>query len=80
VAGLAKKASHTARALGLRGLRGRIKRSRTVRNALYRQFKSDEKPRMLLETRARLRERFDEEVTHLDDLLRTSLRGTWGYD
>jgi hypothetical protein len=24
-----------------------------------------------METRARLRERFDEEVTHLDDLLRT---------
>ena len=34
VAKLAKKASHTARALGLRGLRGKVKRSRTVRNAL----------------------------------------------
>lgn len=80
VTGLAKKASHTARALGLRGLRGRIKRSRTVRNALYRQFEADEKPRMLPETRARLRERFDEEVEQLDVLLGTSLRQTWGYD
>lgn len=80
VAGLAKKASHTARALGLRGLRGRVKRSRIVRNALYRQFEADEKPRMRLETEARLREQFDEEVKHLDDLLGTSLRQTWGYD
>lgn len=80
VTGLAKKASHTARSLGLRGLRGRIKRSRTVRNALYREFEADEKPRMLPETRARLRERFDEEVEQLDVLLGTSLRQTWGYD
>lgn len=80
VAGLAKKASHTARSLGLRGLRGRIKRSRTVRNVLYREFEADEKPKMLLETRARLRERFHEEVEQLDVLLGTSLRQTWGYD
>jgi hypothetical protein len=80
VAGFAKKASHAARALGLRGLRGRVKRSRTVRNALYRQFDADEKPRMLPETRARLRERFDEETAHLDDLLGTRLREIWGYD
>jgi hypothetical protein len=80
MAQLAKKASHTARALGLRGLRGKVKRSRAVRNALYRPFKADEKPRMLPETRARLRDRFDEEVTHLDDLLGTDLRQTWGYD
>ncbi len=80
VAGLAKKASHTARALGLREIRGRVKRSRTVRNALYRPFEADEKPRMLPETRARLRERFDEETAQLDDLLGTSLRQTWGYD
>jgi hypothetical protein len=80
VAKLAKKASHAARALGLRGLRGKVKRSRTVRNALYRQFEADEKPKMLPETRARLREQFDEEVEHLDELLGTSLRQTWGYD
>jgi hypothetical protein len=80
VAKLAKKASHTARALGLRGLRGKVKRSRTVRNALYRQFEADEKPRMLPETKARLRERFSEEVKHLDELLGTNLRQTWGYD
>lgn len=80
VAGLAKKASHTARALGLRGLRGRIKTSRAVRNLLYHQFTSDEKPRMRPETQARLRERFDGEVTRLDALLGTRLRKTWGYD
>ncbi len=80
VAALAKKASHAARALGLRGLRGRVKRSRAVRNALYRQFEDDEKPRMLPETRALLRERFDEETKQLDELLGTSLRQTWGYD
>jgi len=80
VAALAKKGSHTARALGLRGLRGRVKRSRTVRNALYRPFEADEKPRMLPETRERLRERFDEEIEQLDELLGTSLRQTWGYD
>ncbi len=80
LAKLAKKASHTARALGLRGLRGKVKRSRTVRNALYRQFEADEKPKMLPETRARLREQFDEEVKRLDELLGTNLRQTWGYD
>lgn len=80
LASLAKKASHTAKALGLRKLRGKVKRSRAVRNALYRPFEADEKPRMLPETRARLRERFDEEVKELDELLGTNLRQTWGYD
>ena len=80
LAALAKKASHTARALGLRGLRGKVKRSRAVRNALYRQFEDSEKPKMLPETQARLRQRFDEEVTRLDALLGTDLRRTWGYD
>lgn len=80
MARLAKKASHTARILGLRELRGRVKRSRTIRNALYRPFEADEKPRMLPQTHARLRERFDEETKQLDELLGTSLRQTWGYD
>ena len=80
LAKLAKKASHAARALGLRGLRGKVKRSRTVRNALYRQFEADEKPKMLPETKARLRDRFNEEVEHLDELLGTNLRQIWGYD
>jgi len=80
IARLAKKASYTVRALGLRGLQGRVKRSRTVRNILYRPFEADEKPRMLPQTRERLRERFDEEIEQLDELLGTSLRQTWGYD
>lgn len=80
VARFAKKASHTARALGLRGLQSRVKRSRTVRNILYRPYEPYDKPTMHPETRARLRAHFDEETAQLDELLGTNLRQTWGYD
>jgi Sulfotransferase domain len=80
VARFAKKASHTARALGLRGLQSRVKRSRTVRNILYRPYEPYDKPTMHPETRTWLRAHFDEETAQLDELLGTNLRQTWGYD
>ncbi len=79
LAQFAKKASHTARSLGLRKLRGKVKTSRLARNILYRPYTAKEKPQMKPETRKRLREVFREDVTALDSLLNMDFKGQWGY-
>lgn len=79
LAQLAKKASHTARSLGLRKLRGKVKTSRLVRNILYRPYKAEEKPQMDPETRQKLKDLFHEEVMALDTLLKTDFQEKWGY-
>jgi hypothetical protein len=77
---LAKDMSALGKRLGLRRLRGRLKRSRLVRNLLYRQFTDADKPRMKPETRRMLCERFREEVQSLDALVGTDCAALWGYD
>jgi hypothetical protein len=77
---LAKRASHAARALGLRKLRGRAKTSRLLRSALYRPFEAGEKPRMSELTQRRLRRDFASEVRALDALLGSDFAKLWGYE
>lgn len=79
VAQLVKKASHAARALGLRRLRGRVKTSRFVRSLLYRPYAAEERPVMSPEERERLRALFRPEVEELDHLLGTRFLEHWGY-
>jgi hypothetical protein len=76
----AKRGAHFLQRIGLRGLRGRLKTSRSVRNALYRPLGEDERPTMNPETRMRLRAQFAAEVAELDALLGTSLSTRWGYE
>ncbi len=75
----AKKASHAARAAGLRKLRGRVKTSRLVRELLYRSYEADGKPSMRRDTQERLRAGFRDDVERLDGLLGTRLGELWGY-
>lgn len=75
----AKRTSHAARAAGLRGLRGRVKRSRLVRTLLYRPYTDEERPAPEPATRDRLRESLRGDVARLDALLGTRLRERWGY-
>jgi hypothetical protein len=74
-----KRASHAAKALGFRKLRGRVKTSRRVRSLLYRAYGSEQRPTMQPDTRERLRATFREDVHRLDALLDTELRQQWGY-
>lgn len=79
LARMAKKASHTARSLGLRKLRGKVKTSRLARNILYRPYTPEEKPQMAPETKRRLRQMFQQEIAELDRLLDTDFQERWGY-
>ncbi len=78
LAGAAKSASALAKKVGLRKLRSRVKRSVTVRSALYRSYK-DDKPQLDPAVAAELRRVFADEVSHLDRLLDTSISARWGY-
>ncbi len=74
-----KRAARAADRIGLRRLRGRIKRSRTIRNLLYRPMRGDEKPQMSPETRDRCRNHFRADVEKLDALFGLSLQERWNY-
>ena len=74
-----KQASHAAKAVGLRKLRGRVKTSRWVRSLLYRTYDPKQRPAMHPDTRERLRATFREDVQALDALLGTRFRERWGY-
>jgi hypothetical protein len=76
---VAKRASHLCARVGLKRLRGRVKRSRTIRNLLFRQYTERDKPVMEAETRDRLRRLFAEEVQALDELLGTDFVRLWQY-
>lgn len=80
VATLAKRGAHLMHRLGLRGIRGRLKTSRRVRNALYRPLDDSERPTMDPDTQSRLRTAFESEVKQLDVLIGGNLSSRWGYD
>jgi hypothetical protein len=78
MASLAKRASKGAASLGLRRWRSRIKRSTTVRSALYKPYR-DDKPTLDPAVGAELRRDFADEVARLDELLGRSVSDRWGY-
>ena len=75
----AKKVSKLARRLGLVGLRGRIKTSPTVRNALYRPFNDQSRPTIAPEAEAYLRKLMTDEVQRLDAVAGTDFCDQWNY-
>lgn len=76
---LAKKASRLALRLGLVRLRGKVKLSTTVRNALYRPYGDEDRPSMPAEAAGRLRAQYAPELAAVDALLGTNLLDRWGY-
>ena len=79
VATTAKKVARFTGRVGLKGLRGRLKTSRWVRNMLYRPYQDKERPSMLPSTEARLRSYFHDEVHRLDEIAGTDFAQLWNY-
>lgn len=80
-AALASGAKSTAKALkrvGLARLRSHAKRSRFVRNALYRPY-HDDRPTIDPAMAAELRRGFQDEVARLDTMLGRPVAARWGY-
>jgi hypothetical protein len=78
LASTAKSASQLAKRVGLRRLRSRVKRSSTIRQALYRPYK-DDRPTIDPILAAELRASMAEEIGRLDDLIGMPVSQRWGY-
>ena len=76
----AKRLAHLTEQAGLRGFRGRMKRSPLVRNLLHRPYTTEELPRMNPVTRDLLKEKFREKIADLDKIIGTSLTSRWSYN
>ena len=75
----AKKLSRLAARMGLKGLRGRAKTSRAVRDVLYRPYSNETRPTILPTTEGRLRELMAGEVRRLDEIAGTDFCRLWNY-
>lgn len=75
----AKTMSQGFRRMGWKKIRGRVKRSRMIRNILYRPLKNSEQDRISSETLLTLRERYYPDVERLDQQLGTDLLTKWGF-
>jgi hypothetical protein len=78
VAAGAKSAAKLMKRAGFARLRSRAKRSRLLRQALYRPYR-DDRPVLDPATVAELRLRFVDEVHRLDSLLERPVAQLWGY-
>lgn len=76
---MAKSSSKLALKLGLRGLRGKVKTSRRIRNLLYVPYSSDRAPKLTEQQRRRLQEVFCDEIHELDQLCGLGLAQRWDY-
>lgn len=76
---VAKTMSRSFRNIGLNKIRGRVKRSRMIRNILYRPLDANEQNRISSETLLTLRERYRPSVERLDCQLGTDLIRQWGF-
>jgi hypothetical protein len=74
----AKSMSKLVKRAGLTRLRSRIKRSRVVRQALYRPYR-DDRPTIDPVLAAELRAGFVDEIRRLDSMLGTQISQRWGY-
>lgn len=75
----AKRVARLADLVGLPQLRGKLKKSRFIRNILYRPFADSEKPTITPDARARLRKMFAPEVQKLDRVAGTDFCKLWDY-
>lgn len=75
-----KAISKRLKRVGLKPVMGRIKRSRAVRNLLYRPYTESEKPRPTARETEVLREIFAPEVKMLDTMFGTQFCRYWGCD
>ncbi|MDH3718046.1 MAG: sulfotransferase domain-containing protein [Planctomycetota bacterium] len=77
---LAKRVARGCERVGLSQVRGRAKRSRWLRDLLYRPYATSELPRMDDQIQRDLKEQFRDEVLRVDELLGTNCFQRWGYD
>lgn len=76
----AKQTSRLVRRMGLTGLRSRVKRSRVIRQGLYRPYSGDDRPILDPAVAADLRSHFAAEVRQLDALIAQPVSRRWHYD
>ena len=74
-----KTASKQLKRMGLKQITGRVKRSRTIRNLLYRAYSPAEKPVMPPSSAAALRAIYAAEVSDLEMLLGMEFQQRWHY-
>lgn len=79
LASAAKSTSKLVKRIGLTGLRSRVKRSRLVRQALYRPYRED-RPTIDPAVAAELHLQFVDEVARLDSMLGISIAQRWDYE
>ena len=76
---VAKRVAKAFDRVGWGAVRGRAKRSRLVRNILYRPYAPNERPTLDAVQREELKRHFRDEVKLLDELLGQDLSARWGY-
>lgn len=79
LASAAKSTAKLVKRMGLTGVRSRVKRSRLVRQALYRPYRED-RPTIDPALAIELRRKFVEEVGRLDSMLDSMIALRWGYE
>ena len=79
VAMAAKRVARLADAVGLPQLRGKLKKSRFVRNMLYRPFSEGEKPKITPQQHEKLHQMFTPEIQKLDRVAGTDFCTLWNY-
>lgn len=77
---VSKSLSQTCRKLGWKKIRGRVKRSRWIRNLLYRPVQADQRAEVSEEMRRDLKQRYQSDVQRLDQRLGMGLCERWGYE
>ncbi|QEG41896.1 sulfotransferase domain-containing protein [Roseimaritima ulvae] len=79
LAQFSKQLSQACRRMGLKKIRGRVKRSRVIRSLLYRNVEDKDRAQVSPEFLAELKQRFQPEVERLDEMLGMDLCRRWGY-
>lgn len=74
-----KSLSQICRELGWKRFRGRVKRSRLIRNLLYRQLADSERATIRAHAEQLLRDRFRSDVEKLEELIGIPLAQRWGF-
>ena len=74
---IAKQSARFLERIGLKQLRGQLKRTRWMRHALYQPY--DKLPDIATQTKERLRNHFRDGVRRLDEMLSVNLSKRWGY-
>ncbi len=79
LAAAAKTASRLVSRVGLQRVRSRVKRSDRIRQALYRPYTEEDRPRLDPQVAAQLKAEYAPEMRTLDSLFDVPISARWGY-